>query len=237
MPPSLNHFHSAWQATEESKRTLNEFYARLMAEESRLNSASGHDETSDIALIAKRSNLQKDKVNFSKSRRRGNCFRCGSSSHWRRDCKEARNTNERERKSEALCCDALFSASEKYAWYLDSGATEHMSGRCEWFRDYFDLSVPHPVRIGNGDTIEAVGQGNIDVLVYDGIGLKSICLVFGMCQVCSLIYFRKGDALTKAAQWKRITSAVCLSETTVLLQWENVKQDCIKFLSDRNTYN
>lgn len=170
LPPSLNHFHSAWQATEESKRTLNEFCARLMAEETRLNSVNESGETSEVAFVAKRSNFRKDTTKnkgFEKSRKRGNCYRCGSNQHWRRDCKEPPKANEKER-GEALCCDAFFTSSDRDAWYLDSGATEHMTGRREWFIDYFDLSVSRPVRIGNGDTIEAVGKGDIHVLVYNG---------------------------------------------------------------------
>lgn len=58
--------------------------------------------------------------------------------------------------------------SEKDAWYLDSGATQHMSGRRECFKNCVELDVPHPVTIGNGDVIEAVGMGDIDVLVYNG---------------------------------------------------------------------
>lgn len=86
--------------------------------------------------------------------KRGNCFKCGS--------------KEKYKKSEALIC-SFFSSEEKDAWYSDSAATEHMSGRREWFRNFIEFYVPYPVRIGNGDAIYAIGQANIDVLVFDGI--------------------------------------------------------------------
>lgn len=171
LPPSLNHFHSAWQATEDSKKTLNELCARLMVEETRTTA----QESNDSAFMAKRSYGKKDyKKNF-KSNKRGKCFRCGSESHWRKDCPVQSNGNPSSfegHRSDALCCDIVGEAcsalSERDAWIVDSGATEHMSGRREWFKNYHELKVPHSVRIGNGDKIQAVGAGDIDVLVYDG---------------------------------------------------------------------
>lgn len=51
-------------------------------------------------------------------------------------------------------------------------ATEHMSRRRDWFKNYIALDEHEhehrPVRIGSGDLIYAVGIGDIDVLVYDG---------------------------------------------------------------------
>lgn len=42
------------------------------------------------------------------------------------------------------------------------------SMRREWFVCYVPLSKSHPVRIGNGKVINAVGKGNIHILAFDG---------------------------------------------------------------------
>ena len=42
-------------------------------------------------------------------------------------------------------------------WYLDSGASDHMSYRKDWFAEYIDFDEDLPVRIGNGSYIVAKG--------------------------------------------------------------------------------
>lgn len=162
LPQSLNHFRSAWDATTEEKRTLNELCARLMIEESR---SANSNEPLESAFVARRSNRSdfKGKESRSKRPRRGKCYSCGSESHFRRDC-PSRNGKEED----ALCCVTEFAVNERDAWYSDSGATQHMTGKREWFKNYIELDVPHPVRIGNGDRIYAVGKGDVRVRVFNG---------------------------------------------------------------------
>lgn len=67
-----------------------------------------------------------------------------------------------KRKRHYVACDNI------NAWYLDSGATEHMSPRRTWFTNYKKINGEHPIRIGNGQVIYAIGVGDIDVLAYNG---------------------------------------------------------------------
>lgn len=53
-------------------------------------------------------------------------------------------------------------------WLLDSGASDHMSSRREWFTDLSVLAQPKCIRIANGERIYAEGQGTIDVLSFNG---------------------------------------------------------------------
>lgn len=53
-------------------------------------------------------------------------------------------------------------------WVLDSGASDHMASRREWFVTYETFASPMPVRIGNRSCIEALGKGNINALMFDG---------------------------------------------------------------------
>lgn len=166
LPPSLNYFKSAWESTADDKKTLNELCARLMMEENRASEASGS--TSDGALLAKYRKIDGKSADFEDSRRSvQRCYICGSTEHYKRDCKFNKRKKEYKKKSDALCC-TFVAAGNCDDWYMDSGATEHMSCRREWFRNFETLNVPHPVRIGNGEIINAVGRGDIDVLVYDG---------------------------------------------------------------------
>lgn len=53
-------------------------------------------------------------------------------------------------------------------WWMDSGASDHMSYKREWFIEYERFEKPCPVRIGNGTKIFAYGKGCINILSYDG---------------------------------------------------------------------
>ncbi len=52
-------------------------------------------------------------------------------------------------------------------WYFDSGASDHMSYRKEWFSEYWQFDKDLPVRIGNGSYIASKGVGTIDILAFD----------------------------------------------------------------------
>jgi hypothetical protein len=45
-------------------------------------------------------------------------------------------------------------------WYLDSGATHHMTGRCELFSD-LDTTIRGSVRFGDASKVEIQGIGSI----------------------------------------------------------------------------
>lgn len=154
LPPSYNHFHSAWESTADDRKTLIELRNRLMIEEKRMMLQSEPNESN--AFVAK-------KFKRSNKSRTVKCWSCGGN-HLRRDCKSEKAVE----KTEALCCDALIAVDEADAWHFDSGATEYMAKRREIFYDYIKLAVLHPVRIGNGDLMYAVGVGKVNVDVFDG---------------------------------------------------------------------
>lgn len=56
----------------------------------------------------------------------------------------------------------------KDVWYIDSGATDHMCGHKNWFDKFEVFQVPKLIEIGNGQTMQATGQGRTNVLAFDG---------------------------------------------------------------------
>lgn len=170
LPPSYNHFHSAWESTAEKERNLNNLRTRLMMEEKRMSL----QETSEVsgALFAKKMYGKKSsyKGNDKGNKKPGKCFICSKDTHWKSDC-PLRN----KKPSSALMTEiaeideCMLTCDYDTSWFNDSGTTKHMSKQREWFRDYVQLAIPHPVRIGNGELIYALGKGNIDILAFNGV--------------------------------------------------------------------
>ena len=55
----------------------------------------------------------------------------------------------------------LESLSDDCSWFMDSGASDHMSMKIEWFSDYESFNLPLEIKVGNGSLIKAYGKGII----------------------------------------------------------------------------
>lgn len=51
-------------------------------------------------------------------------------------------------------------ASKEELWFLDSGCSNHMCGKIEFFSD-IDESFRESVKLGNNSSIAMMGKGNI----------------------------------------------------------------------------
>jgi hypothetical protein len=115
------------------------------------------------------------------------CFNCNKVGHKQYDClnnktKERKDGNKTEankkgdnrkelRKKEDKSSSfkrskgssrvtALSASSNSDAWYIDSGATTHMTNRKVWLDNYSDCGSKE-IRIANGDKLHGFGQGNV----------------------------------------------------------------------------
>nr|XP_046472588.1 uncharacterized protein LOC124214366 [Neodiprion pinetum] len=179
LPSSYSHFITAWESTSQEQRTLGILTERLLAEETR---KKGSEEEENEALAA---------------------FK-----QWKKNDKKKKSGEQSSQKNKpgealvmeiaALCEDDL---PKEEGWYLDSGATEHMSNQKDWFVGYETLQEPIPIKIGNGERIYAVGKGNINVLAYDNNVWKAKHLA-EVLHVPKLKYnlFSTGAALDKDMQ-------------------------------------
>ncbi|UYV79065.1 hypothetical protein LAZ67_17000981, partial [Cordylochernes scorpioides] len=60
-------------------------------------------------------------------------------------------------------------------WYLDSGASEHMTNRIDWFSEFNELDEEYQVKLGDNHVINASGKGTILISCYvDGEWTKGI---------------------------------------------------------------
>lgn len=88
------------------------------------------------------------------------CWICKKKGHLKKDClsKEAKLSNMSHKVSSVFNIK-----SDEYSWYIDSGATNTMTGKREWFDDLKIMTSE--VCIANGEKLQCKGIGKITVLL------------------------------------------------------------------------
>lgn len=77
------------------------------------------------------------------------CFSCGEKGHISRNCPKKKEDNERqpESQSHAYMVHADPYYSDDGPWLVDSGASDHMTNRNDWFFEFHPFEEPHQVRV------------------------------------------------------------------------------------------
>lgn len=108
------------------------------------------------------------------------CTYCKRIGHIWSDCRKLKADNERKRrfaqnrqiqsaqtKPQANKNSGAFNVTshpfsgDKFAWLVDSGASEHVTKYREFLKDYIKFEEPHKIIIGDGQIVEAYGQGTL----------------------------------------------------------------------------
>ena len=100
------------------------------------------------------------------------CYRCHQLGHFRYEClsrnKEA-NYAELDEEEEMFLMSyvELYKAKREYAWFLDSGCSNHMCGNQTMFNQ-LDEKFQHSVKLGNNTKMDVMGKGSVKLLL-DGV--------------------------------------------------------------------
>lgn len=163
LPSTCNHFCTAWESTATTERTLPNLISILKMEETRMNNQESQFKTTALvlekeeecgqAMAAKaensRSKYLNDRKGSDRRQKPGNCNYCDKAGHWEYQCitklrelsklYDISKKKRDEAEGGALIADTLLtlmkneSIGQHGSWYLDSGATGHMSGNKSWF--------------------------------------------------------------------------------------------------------
>ena len=177
LPERYKHFLSAWESVPPTDQNMNELTSRLLIEEERQQSTETSDQTSAAFMVnknvicfncGKRGHMKRNCTNKSQQRHNLFCNYCKKKGHSIQDCRLRNNVrrNQRDQK-DAFICSAFIGNTQDDGWYLDSGASEHMTFKKEWFSKYTEYDVPQSVKIGDGRVLEVLGIGDIAILTHN----------------------------------------------------------------------
>ncbi|XP_076475174.1 uncharacterized protein LOC143302782 [Bombus vancouverensis nearcticus] len=94
-----------------------------------------------------------------------NCFKNNKRSN-SRDNQEPRNQNRDHSGIGLLGSTSAIQATNPGVWIIDSGATDYMTGRREWFGVFEEFDNTVKIKIGDGTFIDACGKGKIKVETF-----------------------------------------------------------------------
>ena len=111
------------------------------------------------------------------SHKKRKCFNCIIKGHLAEDCGKPKKSNGKPQ-GEAHIATAdshiLFvtmpnsKKEEILIWYIDSGASQHMSCKKDWMLDYSEFRNPEKVRLGDNKAVQAFGKGTVWLKVKSG---------------------------------------------------------------------
>lgn len=164
-----------------------------MAEEIRLKALD--TSTDQVLYTGNKQTQRKDKVFNGRAREKpGTCYKCDKPGNWKPECcskhwsyksqketgyrgKQANHNDEKDEKlekaekGEALIGvqEAAMTAQEwsNEPWFMDSGATAHMTSKRSWFESYEEYSTPVKFKMGDGNHLKAYGQGDILIWAFN----------------------------------------------------------------------
>ncbi|CAB0020139.1 unnamed protein product [Nesidiocoris tenuis] len=193
LPENYFSFKSSWLLVAKADRTVENLTNQLCAFERALNEkegmSCGNQEILYVKETAKNSKVKKPKELI--------CKYCNGKNHivrkcpkWKADGRPPKpphaSANFSEGSSQMFMLaetgEVLGSYGDDDSWFVDNGATNHVTPHKNVFKTFETFVTPHSVTTANNEAVEAVGKGSVEVEAEAGgkrrrIVLQSVWLV------------------------------------------------------------
>lgn len=193
LPEQYFNFKSSWLLMNKSERNIENLTTQVCSFERSLVQKNIEESGSSNELLMLRGNKRYEKQGISKKKWK-KCNYCGEGFHKVTSCKkwiaDGRPPKPPKQSSNigmltglTLACDNK--KTDKDSWYVDNGATSHVTNRRDVFRTFEVFDEPHKVMTANGEVIEAIGKGSIQ-LEADINGHKELLVLTNVWYVPSI---------------------------------------------------
>ena len=184
LPKSFESFRSSWMLlTKDEARTFDELTMQLCMFERNFRRSEDTEKFVQEALVVKSDRQRQGsqtKTNNKWSRKEDKCNYCKKRGHWVRDCKKwisdgrpAKNKTEGDAQTSAcntqvalfsICNEVCAAEANITDWWVDNGATRHVTNRSELFVEFKEFENPCSIKAAGNEKLQALGKGTIEIL-------------------------------------------------------------------------
>ena len=194
LPSEYQTFKSSWMLLSDEKQSVEELIVQLCSFERDMTTGDRvvcRTNQEALALKAAKPQHQLQKSKVFKKKVKGNCNYCHEPGHWVKNCskwiadgKPKRNpvtTNSNQNSSTTnvvLSAEAMTAEVEPGTgnWFVDNGATKHVTNQCDIFVSFEEFDLPHTVTAPGGESLPALGKGTVQVLSSVGNEVQTLTL-------------------------------------------------------------
>lgn len=158
LPEEYNYLITALETIAEDNLTWDYVRDRLIHESEKKKPAKA--ETSGDALFSSKPNNKKS----------GKCHYCKKPGHYARDCFKKKSDQKKENANFANDDhdnELALKSSEvnEDEWWIDSGASSHMTRNLKSLRNYSSFETPIKVKLADDHVLNAFGKGNVHLTI------------------------------------------------------------------------
>eukprot|EP00795_Rhopilema_esculentum_P012375 gene12375-3031_t len=185
LPEEYNHLITTLETIAEERLSWDYVRDRVIYKHDKINNGGVSTTKKEVkiedALLMERGKYQR---NISRSKE-GKCFYCQKKGHFAKDCYKKKADQKKDPKTEAansaedsnagsatatseIALAVNTNASKKNEWWIDSGASKHMTPENAKMLNYTKFSNPLPVKLADNNVLYAYGKGNLRFPVFDG---------------------------------------------------------------------